>query len=80
MEVKTITYQRVKNLGNYQSERIEMIAELSADDDVDQCAAELKDKVENALGLNQSQPEPKPEPKPAPKPAPAKVNYDNEPF
>lgn len=75
MEIKTIIYQKVKNLGNYESQRMEMIAELEEDDNVDQCVAELKNKVENALGLNQSQSKPEPEPKPA-----TKVNYDNEPF
>ena len=61
MEIKAITYQRVKNLGNYESERMEMTAELGGNDNVDQCAAELKNKVENALGLNQSQSKPEPE-------------------
>ena len=51
MEIKTITYQRVKNLGNYESQRMEMTAELGADDNVDQCAAELRKHVEIALGI-----------------------------
>lgn len=76
MEIKTISYQRVKNLGNYESKRLEMTAELDSNDDVDQCAAELKNHVETALGLNQ------PEPKPAPvaAPAPKTNNYDEHPF
>lgn len=76
MEIKTISYQRVKNLGNYESKRLEMTAELDSNDDVDQCAAELKNHVETALGLIQ------PEPKPAPvaAPAPSENNYDEHPF
>ena len=38
MEVKTITYKRINNLGNYSSEHMEMVAELSEDDDVKRCA------------------------------------------
>lgn len=33
MKVKTITYQRVKNLGNYESERLELTAEVDCDID-----------------------------------------------
>lgn len=69
MEIKTITYKRVHNLGNYNTEHLEMSAELSVDDDVDQCAADLKNYVETALGL-----------KPEPKPVAPTANYDNKPF
>jgi len=31
MKIKTITVQRVKNLGNYESERLEMTAEVPDD-------------------------------------------------
>ena len=76
MEIKTFSYKRINNLGNYSSEHMEMFAELDSDDDVDQCAAQLKIRVETALGLNQ--PEPKPEPVAAPKP---KINnYEENPF
>ena len=70
MEIKTITYKRVHNLGNYNTEHLEMFAELSVDDDVDQCAADLKNHVETALGL-------KPEAKPV---ASTTANYDKKPF
>jgi hypothetical protein len=33
MKIRTITYQRVRNLGNYESERLEMVAELEDDDE-----------------------------------------------
>ena len=72
MEIKTITYKRVHNLGNYNTEHLEMFAELTSDDDVDHCATRLKNHVETALGIV------KPEPVPAPKPV--STNYDKDPF
>ena len=71
-EVKTIVYKRVHNLGNYNTEHMEMVAELTADDDADECAADLKARVERALGLS------KVEPKPQPKPQPASANNDED--
>ena len=68
MEIKTITYQRVKNLGNYESERMEMTAELNASDEIDISIQNLKDYVHSALGLS------KPEPKSA------LPNHDEKPF
>ena len=76
MEIKTISYKRVNNLGNYSSEHMEMFAELDSDDDVNQCAAQLKTRVETALGLNQ----PEPELEPVAAPAPKTNNYDESPF
>ncbi len=70
MEIKTITYKRINNLGNYNSEHLEMFAELGREFDVDQCFARLKNQVETALGLIET------EPAPAPKPA----NYDKDLF
>lgn len=52
MKFKTITYQRVKNLGNYESERLELSVELNEDDDVDDAIALLKFKVEKVLEEN----------------------------
>ncbi len=72
MEIKTITYKRVHNLGNYNTEHLEMFAELTPDDDVDHCSVRLKNHVETALGIV------KPEPASAPKPV--STNYDQEPF
>lgn len=68
MEIKIITYKRVHNLGNYNTEHLEMSAELGTDDNVDQCAVRLKNHVETALGLAKTEPAPKP------------ANYDNNPF
>jgi len=49
MKVKTISVQRVKNLGNYQSERLEMIAELDENEDADKAAIALREKVKVLL-------------------------------
>ncbi|MBW4535202.1 MAG: hypothetical protein KME09_14805 [Pleurocapsa minor HA4230-MV1] len=56
MKYKTITYQRVKNLGNYESERLELSVELDEDDDEEVAIASLKSKVEQALGIEFDQP------------------------
>ena len=39
MKYKTITYQRVKNLGNYESKRLELTAELDDDDNLEEAIA-----------------------------------------
>jgi hypothetical protein len=49
MQYKTITYQRVKNLGNYNTERMEMTVELDEDDNVLICAKELRLNVNYLL-------------------------------
>lgn len=49
MNIKEIRYQRVKNLGNYESVRLEMVAELNEDDDVDLALTRLQYRVEKAL-------------------------------
>lgn len=56
MNIKTITYQRVKNLGNYESERMEMTIELDDGDSVEIAIARIKSKVEEALGIEDNQP------------------------
>ncbi len=56
MKFKTITYQKVKNLGNYESERLELSVELDEDDFVDDAIALLKSKVEQALSIEDNQP------------------------
>ena len=53
MQYKTISYKRVKNLGNYQSETVEMSVELKDDDDPKQCFEQLKDRVLEALDLKE---------------------------
>jgi hypothetical protein len=57
MEVKTITYQRVKNLGNYESESLEMTAEVELDDyqSVSNAVANLKGMVLEALDIEEEE-------------------------
>lgn len=49
MKVKTISVQRVKNLGNFQSERLEINAELNDDEDADLAVLTLREKVKALL-------------------------------
>ena len=49
MHYKKITYQRVRNLGNYESSRLEITIELNEDDDVDTAIDKLKSKVKDKL-------------------------------
>lgn len=51
MKIKTITYQRVKNLGNYESERLEASADLPEGEDFFAAFILLKHDVEVALGI-----------------------------
>ena len=54
MKVKTITYKRIHNLGNYNTEHLEMTAELDNGEDVQESTSQLKLEVETALGLNKA--------------------------
>jgi small-conductance mechanosensitive channel len=56
MKFKTITYQRVKNLGNYESERLELSVELDDDEDVDKAISKLRYKALKALDIEDNQP------------------------
>ncbi|MEH2435202.1 MAG: hypothetical protein V7K25_13265 [Nostoc sp.] len=49
MKIETITYKRVKNLGNYQTETIEMTAVLDQYDDPNDVSQELRELVKNQL-------------------------------
>jgi hypothetical protein len=51
MDIKTISYQRVKNIGNYESERFEMTAELNNDENVEGAISILKSTVNKALNI-----------------------------
>jgi hypothetical protein len=46
-----LSYQRVKNLGNYESERMEITVELNDDENVEIAIAALKDTVKKALNI-----------------------------
>ncbi len=86
MEIKTINYKRVHSLGNYNTEHLEIFAELAPDDDVDHCAVRLKNHVETALGIVKTEQRSSSarmhsgdlEPVTAPKPL--STNYDQDPF
>ncbi len=49
MNPKTVTYQRVRNLGNYESERLEITVEIDDEDDYLEVAEELRAQVINLL-------------------------------
>ena len=51
MKITTVTYQRVKNLGNYESKRLEISAELDDADDVTEAITTLKQKVREGLNI-----------------------------
>ncbi|MBD2197930.1 MULTISPECIES: hypothetical protein [Calothrix] len=52
MEIKTISYQRVLNLDNYESKRLEMFAELHPGDDIDSETSALMETVERKIREN----------------------------
>jgi plasmid stabilization system protein ParE len=45
LKIKHLTYQAVKNLGNYSSERLEMSAEVEDGEDPDEAAHDLRRRV-----------------------------------
>ncbi|WP_414579613.1 hypothetical protein [Anabaena sp. CCY 9402-a] len=49
MQIKTITYQRVLNLGNYESKRLEMTAEIYEGDDLEFETTFLMEMVERKI-------------------------------
>ncbi|MBD2413607.1 hypothetical protein FACHB389_34785 [Nostoc calcicola FACHB-389] len=49
MKIETITYKRVKNLGNFQSETMEVTAVLDQFDDPNQVSQQLRELVKNQL-------------------------------
>jgi hypothetical protein len=51
MRITEISYQRVKNLGNYETERVEMVAEVNEGEDVNTVYTYLRDMVNKALGV-----------------------------
>jgi hypothetical protein len=46
MKIKTISYQRVVNLGNYESKRLELFAEVQEGEDEEVAISALMEKVE----------------------------------
>ena len=51
MEIKEITYKRLKNLGNYENEEVELKAILNQDESVQEGFEKLINEAELALGL-----------------------------
>jgi hypothetical protein len=51
MNIKTMSYRRTKNLGNYQSETVEMTAEVDKTDDPDTVFAQLKNTTLDYLDI-----------------------------
>ncbi|MHC5728388.1 MAG: hypothetical protein ACYT04_37995 [Nostoc sp.] len=49
MKIETITYKRVKSLGNYQTETMEVTAVLDQYDEPEQVSQELRELVKNQL-------------------------------
>jgi hypothetical protein len=49
MRIKTITYRRVLNLGNYESKHLEMTAEIPEGDDVEAATSSLMELVERKI-------------------------------
>jgi predicted nucleic acid-binding Zn-ribbon protein len=49
MQIKTISYQRVVNLGNYESKRLELFAEVQEGEDEEDAIATLMEKVERKV-------------------------------
>lgn len=51
MQVKTVTYKRVKNLGNYESGTLSAFAELEENEDEFEAIVQLKAIVHQGLGI-----------------------------
>lgn len=49
MKYKTITYKRIRNLGNYQSSALEITIELDESDNIDTSIDNLKSLVKDKL-------------------------------
>ncbi len=49
MIIKSISYQKVKNLGNYESERLEATATVEEDENVAEAVSQLRAFVEFQL-------------------------------
>ena len=61
MKIKSFSHKRTKNLGNYESENLEIHVELDDDDNFDDCFEEARHKVLKALNIPHLSPEQKKE-------------------
>lgn len=57
MKYTTITYKRVKNIGNYQSETLELTAEIDGEKDIMLQIHQLKTTVKRGLNIISSKEE-----------------------
>lgn len=53
MEFRTVTYKRIRNLGNYESETLELSAEIELDDDLDVVTCMLMQNVNRLLRVGE---------------------------
>ena len=51
MKVETVSYKRIKSLGNYQSATLEMTVQISEGEDVEVIARELQNTIEDLLDV-----------------------------
>lgn len=58
MRIKTITCQQVKNRGNYESERLEMTAELEEGENAYEVAQKLRQEINSILNAHLKEPKP----------------------
>jgi|GEM_PF-2085351 len=71
MKITTISYHRKKNLGNYETEDIELTALLEEFDDIASAIRQLKHEAREALDIQHPiSPSAKPEPE----------NFDDQPW
>lgn len=55
MEPKTIVFKRIKNLGDYEFEHLEIVGDLEPGDDVNEEIDKLREIVETKLFLKKPQ-------------------------
>jgi len=49
MKPKTVSYKRIKNLGNYESEHLEVFAEIDENEDPSEASQKLREFVAEQL-------------------------------
>jgi len=49
MNIKTVSYKRIKNLGNFESEHLEVFAEIDENEDPSEASQKLREFVSDQL-------------------------------
>lgn len=49
MKIKEVTFEELRNLGNYENIKVSLTATISADDDIDFVLDKLRKKTRNKL-------------------------------